>query len=99
MDRLTAACAPVNPAIIIVFQQLLLLDKGTNQSGAIRESSMSADDVVTEPEDLREEDAYAIDRKAIAAILYAVDTDNQAQLTELLEPLHPADIGHRSVDR
>ena len=53
---------------------------------------MSADDVVTEPEDLREEDAYAIDRKAIAAILFAVDTNNQAQLTELLEPLHPADI-------
>ncbi len=33
-----------------------------------------------------------IDRKAIAAILYAVEIWDQEKLFELMEPLHPADI-------
>jgi magnesium transporter len=39
-----------------------------------------------------DDDAYMLDRKAVAAILYAVDIDDQAKLTELMEPLHAADI-------
>ena len=53
---------------------------------------MSADDTVTEPETPRDDDAYALDRKAVTAILYAVDANDQAKLTELMEPLHAADI-------
>jgi len=55
-------------------------------------AGMSTDDIVADPDAPREDDAYALDRKAISAILYAVDTDNQASLTELMEPLHAADI-------
>lgn len=40
----------------------------------------------------REDDAYDLDRKQVAAILYAVDVDDRAKLQELMEPLHPADI-------
>lgn len=40
----------------------------------------------------REDDAYALDRKAVAAILYAVDIDDRQKLIELMEPLHAADI-------
>ena len=36
--------------------------------------------------------AYALDRKAVAAILYAVDVSDQGQLLALMSPLHPADI-------
>ena len=39
-----------------------------------------------------EEEAYVLDPKAVSAILYAVDIDDQAKLTELMEPLHAADI-------
>ncbi|MGA9411059.1 MAG: magnesium transporter [Roseobacter sp.] len=39
-----------------------------------------------------EDDAYMLGPKAIAAILYAVDIEDQAKLTELMEPLHAADI-------
>ncbi|MFT7594504.1 MAG: magnesium transporter [Paracoccaceae bacterium] len=35
---------------------------------------------------------YRLTRRAVAAILYAVDIDDKAQLTELMEPLHAADI-------
>ncbi|BBU57446.1 MULTISPECIES: magnesium transporter [Mameliella] len=38
------------------------------------------------------DDAYALDRKAVAAILYAVDVEDREQLVELMEPLHAADI-------
>lgn len=38
------------------------------------------------------DDAYALDRKAVAAILYAVDVEDRDQLVELMEPLHAADI-------
>ncbi|MAY86931.1 MAG: magnesium transporter [Pseudooceanicola sp.] len=44
------------------------------------------------PEDDTEDDAYALNRKAVAAILYAVDIDDRDKLTELMEPLHAADI-------
>ena len=37
-------------------------------------------------------DAYALDRKAVAAILYAVDIEDQSRLLALISPLHPADI-------
>ncbi|MEP3632704.1 MAG: magnesium transporter [Shimia thalassica] len=39
-----------------------------------------------------EDDAYVLDRKAIAAILYAVEVQDKQQLTDLMEPLHAADI-------
>ncbi|MEL0436285.1 magnesium transporter [Phycobacter sp. K97] len=38
------------------------------------------------------EDAYTLDRRHVAQILYAVDTNDQARLAELMEPLHAADI-------
>jgi magnesium transporter len=39
-----------------------------------------------------DDDAYALDRKDMAAILYAVDRDDRETLTALMEPLHAADI-------
>ncbi|WP_299826648.1 magnesium transporter [uncultured Roseobacter sp.] len=51
---------------------------------------MSDQTAELEPEG--EDDAYLLGPKAIAAILYAVDIDDSAKLTELMEPLHPADI-------
>ena len=39
-----------------------------------------------------DDDAYVLDRKDIAAILYAVDRDDRETLTALMEPLHAADI-------
>ena len=44
------------------------------------------------PEVEAEDDTYTLGPKAIAAILYAVDIDDQAKLTELMDPLHAADI-------
>lgn len=46
----------------------------------------------TETETAREESDYTLDRRAVAAILDAVDAGDQALLTELMEPLHQADI-------
>ncbi|UOA26344.1 magnesium transporter [Pseudosulfitobacter sp. DSM 107133] len=43
-------------------------------------------------EEDRSDEAYELDRKAVSAILYAVDIEDQAKLIELMEPLHPADI-------
>jgi magnesium transporter len=51
-----------------------------------------AEMVEAEPQDGEREDSYALDRKAVAAILFAVDRDDREQLTELMEPLHAADI-------
>ncbi|GAA6192020.1 magnesium transporter [Phaeobacter sp. NW0010-22] len=45
-----------------------------------------------DPDDVRDDDAYELDRKQVAAILYAVDVDDRAKLTELLDHLHAADI-------
>ncbi|MBO9449276.1 magnesium transporter [Tropicibacter sp. R16_0] len=39
-----------------------------------------------------DDDAYELDRKQVAAILYAVDVEDREKLTELMEPLHAADI-------
>ncbi|MFW2588217.1 magnesium transporter [Sagittula sp. SSi028] len=44
-----------------------------------------------ESEEVRDE-GYDLDRKAVAAILYAVDTEDREQLITLMEPLHAADI-------
>ena len=43
-------------------------------------------------QDARDDDAYVLDRKNISAILYAVDIDDKAKLSELMDPLHAADI-------
>lgn len=57
---------------------------------------MSDDNEMIEEEAKVEEDrsdeAYELDRKAVSAILYAVDIEDQAKLIELMDPLHPADI-------
>ena len=53
---------------------------------------MSTDDIVAEPEATREDQAYALDRKAISAILAAVEAQDQSSLIDLMEPLHAADI-------
>jgi len=37
-------------------------------------------------------DTYALDKKIVTAVLYAVDLNDQAGLNDLLESLHPADI-------
>ncbi len=42
--------------------------------------------------DLHRDGAYKLDRKAVAAILYAVDVQDKDQLTKLMQPLHAADI-------
>ncbi|MCR9127261.1 MAG: magnesium transporter [Rhodobacteraceae bacterium] len=52
---------------------------------------MTATEPQTEPEP-QDDDAYSLDRRAVAAILYAVDIDDREKLTELMEPLHAADI-------
>ncbi|MGV6805629.1 MAG: magnesium transporter [Ruegeria sp.] len=48
------------------------------------------DDIPTDP--ARDEDAYALDRRTVASILYAVDVEDRDKLIELMEPLHAADI-------
>ncbi|WP_020040469.1 magnesium transporter [Salipiger mucosus] len=53
---------------------------------------MSEPEQITAPEETPEDDAYALDRKAVASILYAVDTGDRDKLIELMEPLHAADI-------
>ena len=45
-----------------------------------------------EDDEAEDTPAYHIDRKTIAAILYAVETGDRESLTELMEPLHAADI-------
>ena len=51
---------------------------------------------MTDPVELPDPSAadtdYALERKDVSAILYAVDIDDRAQLTALMEPLHAADI-------
>ncbi|MGR3615657.1 MAG: magnesium transporter [Paracoccaceae bacterium] len=46
----------------------------------------------TAPPEEDDTDAYMLDRKDIAAILQAVDAQDQGTLTDLMEPLHAADI-------
>ncbi|WP_433989593.1 Magnesium transporter MgtE (plasmid) [Pseudoseohaeicola sp. NH-UV-7] len=49
-------------------------------------------DEIQNPEAERDEAAYSLGRKDVAAILYAVDIDDRETLTRLMEPLHAADI-------
>ncbi|WP_146589766.1 magnesium transporter [Puniceibacterium confluentis] len=53
---------------------------------------MSEETEVVTPEAERDDDAYTLERKAVAAILYAVDINDRDKLIELMDPLHPADI-------
>ncbi len=54
---------------------------------------MSAQDTTPEETGAESPDrGYALDPKQMSAILYAVDIDDRDKLTELLEPLHAADI-------
>ncbi|WP_037308224.1 magnesium transporter [Ruegeria halocynthiae] len=48
------------------------------------------DEPVTES--TNDDDVYALGRRTVAAILYAVDVSDRDKLTELMEPLHAADI-------
>jgi magnesium transporter len=41
---------------------------------------------------IREDDAYLLGRKNVSAILYAVDIEDKVKLSELMDPLHAADI-------
>ncbi len=47
---------------------------------------------MTEDETPLEEEGYGLNRRDVAAILYAVDMEDRDQLVELMEPLHAADI-------
>ena len=53
---------------------------------------MAEDDAVMEAEPEQEEDAYLLNDRAVARIMYAVDTEDRERLLEELEPLHAADI-------
>ena len=44
------------------------------------------------PDGARDEEAYLLSRKNISAILYAVDIEDKSKLSELMDPLHAADI-------
>jgi magnesium transporter len=53
---------------------------------------MSDDQTIEAPEVEETDDAYSLDRKAVAQILFAVDRDDREGLVALMDPLHPADI-------
>ena len=53
---------------------------------------MSEDQTIDAPDTDESEDAYSLERKSVAQILYSVDLDDRDQLIALMEPLHPADI-------
>lgn len=53
---------------------------------------MTQDPEQPSDETRREDEAYALDPKAVAGILYAVDIEDRDKLIELMEPLHAADI-------
>jgi len=53
---------------------------------------MADDNAVDGAEAERDDDAYMLDDRAVARIMYAVDTQDHAMLTAELEPLHAADI-------
>ncbi|WP_417719889.1 magnesium transporter [Salipiger sp.] len=53
---------------------------------------MTESDEIATPEDDTDDNSYALDRKAVAAILYSVDVGDREKLVELMEPLHAADI-------
>ena len=53
---------------------------------------MSAEPDIDAEEDPREEEAYSLAPRTVAAILYAVEVEDREKLIELMEPLHAADI-------
>ncbi|KRS17236.1 magnesium transporter [Roseovarius indicus] len=53
---------------------------------------MAEDDAVMEAEPEQEDDAYLLNDRAVARIMYAVDTEDRERLLAELEPLHAADI-------
>ncbi len=53
---------------------------------------MAEEDYQAEPEQERDDEAYVLDRQAVAQIMQAVDLDDQELLWREMEPLHPADI-------
>jgi len=53
---------------------------------------MAEEDAVAEAETDRDDDAYILDERAVARIMYAVDTEDRARLLEELGRLHAADI-------
>jgi len=53
---------------------------------------MAEDSYQAESDPEREDDAYLLDRQAVARIIYAVDIEDRALLLKEMEPLHPADI-------
>ncbi|MCK0149124.1 magnesium transporter [Marivita sp. S6314] len=53
---------------------------------------MSDDHTIETPEAEDGDQAYTLDRKAVAQILYAVDLADREKLIALMDPLHPADI-------
>jgi len=53
---------------------------------------MSEDTTIEAPDTETKEDAYSLDRKAVAQILFSVDVQDRDQLIALMDPLHPADI-------
>ncbi|WP_294622236.1 magnesium transporter [uncultured Roseovarius sp.] len=53
---------------------------------------MAEDSYQAEPDPEREDDAYLLDRQAVARIIYAVDIEDRDLLLKEMEPLHPADI-------
>ncbi len=53
---------------------------------------MADDDPAEVADTVREDDAYTLDDRAVARIMYAVDTGDREQLLEELAQFHPADI-------
>ena len=53
---------------------------------------MTESDLSNETRTDAEEGSYELERSDVAAILDAVERGDQAQLTQRMEPLHPADI-------
>ena len=49
-------------------------------------------DQESQPEDDREEDAYVLDLRIVASVLDAVQAGDKEKLSQLMEPMHAADI-------
>ena len=56
------------------------------------QAMMDQDRAGETPAEADESGAYTLERKDVSAILYAVDIEDRAQLSALMEPLHAADI-------
>lgn len=50
------------------------------------------EDQIAPETELDEDDAYILDRKDVAAVLYAVEVSDRDRLLSLMEPMHAADI-------